>query len=127
MTVTVITVGLDHYDRQPGWDIPEAAESRARVEKLFVEHGAVAEDWTPSANSRDIATVLDKWTDRFTDSHIIYWVGHGEYSDDGYMAALADSTDPLSSSKRSTMITSNRRCVPGQQCGTLTSRTAGCY
>ena len=99
VTVTVITVGLDHYDRQPGWDIPEAAESRARVGKLFVEHGAVAEDWTPSANRRDIATVLDKWTDRFTDSHIIYWVGHGEYSDDGYMAALADSTDPLSSLK----------------------------
>ena len=96
MTVTVITVGLDRYARQPGWDIPEAAESRARVEKLFEEHGAVAEDWTPSANSRDITEVLDSWKDRFTDSHIIYWVGHGEYSDDGYMAALADSTDPLS-------------------------------
>jgi hypothetical protein len=99
VTVTVITVGLDHYTQQPRWDIPQAAQSRSRVEALFVEHGAVAEDWTLSANSREIADVLDKWKDRFTDSHIIYWVGHGEYSDDGYLAALADSNDPLSNLK----------------------------
>ena len=95
MTVNVITVGLDRYTMEPTWNIAPAADSRVKVEQLLAEHGAEPEDWTPRADIAHIATVLGEWSGSIEDSHLIYWVGHGEHSDDGYRLALADSKDPL--------------------------------
>ncbi len=99
MHVTFFSVGLARYPNNSSWDIPEAENSRAQVEKLFTRHAATAKDWTGSANSRDIGDFLETLRGGVEDCCIVYWVGHGEYSDDGYMAALADSTSPLSETR----------------------------
>ncbi|WP_280396996.1 hypothetical protein [Nocardia carnea] len=91
----LIGVGLGHYAGEPDWALEQAQDSRRRVEELFGRHGAVAEDWTAQAYWATIAPCLDRWAESSEHSSIIYWVGHGDYSDDGYRAALADSTGPL--------------------------------
>jgi hypothetical protein len=95
MTVSVITVGLHSYINEPTWKIQPAADSRVEVELLLRQHGATPEDWTSKANTTTLVSTLGNWTRQIEHSHVIYWVGHGEYSSDGYLAALADSFDPL--------------------------------
>lgn len=95
MNFNIISVGIAEYANNPDWTVTEAASSRERVEDLFLKHGATAEDWTHLATTGRIRSVLGEWTSRVGESHILYWTGHGEYSDYGYLAALADSPDPL--------------------------------
>jgi hypothetical protein len=91
MTTTAITVGLDTYTNT-AWHVAEARLSREIVEKLLVKHGAQPQDWTPRATNGEIRKVLREWSDMFSNSLVIYWVGHGAHSDDGYRVALADSS-----------------------------------
>jgi hypothetical protein len=91
----VVTVGLSRYRKVPAWDVQEAASSRTKIEKLFQDHGAVPEDWTAFATTTRLDARLDDWTSRADESFVVYWTGHGEYSGDGYLLALANSKKPL--------------------------------
>ncbi|MGY1969656.1 hypothetical protein ACW9HH_36005 [Nocardia gipuzkoensis] len=91
----VITIGLGTYSREPDWTVEQAAASRARIEELLTRHTATAEDWTFDATNARIRARLGEWSSTGQGSSVIYWVGHGEYADDRYYAALADSTHPL--------------------------------
>jgi hypothetical protein len=93
--VKLITVGLSDYSKMAGWKIEEAASSRAAIEGALRRHGIDVEDWTPQATTIGIRERLDSWVKHANESHIVYWVGHGEYSDFGYYLALADSDNPL--------------------------------
>ncbi|MFI7545690.1 hypothetical protein [Actinoplanes sp. NPDC049599] len=91
--VRLITVGLAEYPGQPTWTVPAAADSRRKVESLLGAHGAVTEDWTDRATSDKISKELKEWAKRGQESHIVYWTGHGEFTDDGYFLALADTEE----------------------------------
>jgi len=93
--IKLITVGLSDYSNVAGWQIEEAASSRTAIEDALRRHGIDVEDWTPQATRTGIGSRLDSWVKRPDESHIVYWVGHGEYSDFGYYLALADSDNPL--------------------------------
>lgn len=93
--IKLITVGLSDYSNVAGWKIEEAASSRTAIEYALRRHGIDVEDWTPQATTTGIGSRLDSWVKRADESHIVYWVGHGEYSDFGYYLALADSDNPL--------------------------------
>lgn len=93
--IQLITVGLGEYPNQPDWRVEEAAGCRARVETLLARHGIVTDDWTEHATTTSILTRFADWSEETGTSHVIYWVGHGEYSGFGYRLALADSSAPL--------------------------------
>ena len=93
--IRLITVGLSDYTKMAGWKIEEAASSRAAIELALRRHGIEVEDWTPQATTMGIGRRLECWAKRADESQIVYWVGHGEYSDHGYHLALADSYNPL--------------------------------
>jgi hypothetical protein len=93
--IKLITVGLSDYSNVAGWKIEEAASSRTAIEDALRRHGIDVEDWTPQATTTGIGSRLGSWVERADESHIVYWVGHGEYSDHGYYLALADSKNPL--------------------------------
>lgn len=93
--IKLITVGLGDYPNEPAWKVDAADDCRRRIEKLLTDHGVLAEDWTTHATRANLPGMLDDWTERTGSSHVLYWVGHGEYSDFGFRLALADSTAPL--------------------------------
>jgi hypothetical protein len=93
--VKLITVGISDYSRVAGWKIEEAASSRTAIADALRRHGICVEDWTPEATATGIGRQLESWVNQADESHIVYWVGHGEYSDFGYYLALADSDNPL--------------------------------
>jgi ABC-type uncharacterized transport system YnjBCD ATPase subunit len=93
--IKLITVGLSDYSNMPGWKIEEAASSRAAIEDALRRHGIAVEDWTSEATKTGIGQRLESWAKLADESQIVYWVGHGEYSDNGYHLALADSDSPL--------------------------------
>jgi ABC-type uncharacterized transport system YnjBCD ATPase subunit len=93
--IKLITVGLSEYSKMAGWKIEEAASSRTAIEDALRRHGVDVEDWTPQATTEGIRKRLESWGKQADESNIVYWVGHGEYSDFGYHLALADSDSPL--------------------------------
>jgi hypothetical protein len=97
VTVTAISAGPSRYAVTAWNDVDEAvAVSRTRVEQLLARHGAVPEAWTEDA--ADLSTIniaLGSWIKRSDESHIIYWIGHGEYDGNNYRLALANSSRPL--------------------------------
>ena len=93
--VRLITVGLATYPGEPSWLVPEASQSREEVEREFSAHGAACEDWTKLATTTTIGPCLERWTTRAVESHVVYWVGHGEYADGTYRLALSDTTSPM--------------------------------
>jgi len=93
--VRVITIGLGNYHAAPSWNVEEAEASREKVATLFAEHGASVADWTPKATTKKIPPSLETWTKTTDEATILYWIGHGQYSADGYILALADSCQPL--------------------------------
>jgi len=98
MKVAAIAAGPSKYSVQ-SWNNIEAAvkASRTKVEQLLSRYGAIPEDWTEdAADLNKINEVFGKWTKRAEESHIIYWVGHGEYDGNDYRLALANSGQPLS-------------------------------
>lgn len=95
MSLTAITVGIAVYPHQQSWALAEAANARQKVEHLFRHYGAQHENWTSRATRSEINVALEQWQDRIEESHIIYWIGHGEYDGEEYHAALADSTNPM--------------------------------
>src|SRR6476660_518164 len=90
----LVTFALGEYAKR-AWNVPQASECRRAVAELLQLHGAQVEDWTPRATRTDIDPALEEWVDRVEHPQVLYWVGHGEHSDDGYLIALADSTDHL--------------------------------
>lgn len=97
MTIAVITVGVDTYTEIPAWNIEEIRGIRDRIEQLFIERGAHPENW--SADAADLGLInkaLESWVARTSQSHIFYWIGHGEWDGNDYLLALADSSEPLS-------------------------------
>lgn len=93
--IKLITIGLSDYGKMAEWKIEEAASSRTAIEEALRRHGIDVEDWTPQATTTGIGKRLESWAEDADESSIVYWVGHGEVSDDGYHLALADSDTPL--------------------------------
>jgi hypothetical protein len=93
--IKLVTVGLSHYNRVSHWKIDQAADSRQAIEDAMGRHRIDVEDWTDQATTKKIGRRLNAWIRQADQSHIVYWVGHGEYSDFGYYLALADSDNPL--------------------------------
>ena len=90
----LFTIGLSHYVDDT-WTVNEAERSRVAVEHALLLHGADVEAWTPMATKAGLPAQLDTWSDQADMPCVMYWVGHGEYSDDEYWLALADSQPPL--------------------------------
>lgn len=90
----LVTVALAKYSN-PAWNVEKADECRLEVAKLLQRHGAQVEDWTHRANQDGITHALSEWSGRHDQAQVLYWVGHGEHSDDGYLIALADSKGDL--------------------------------
>jgi hypothetical protein len=98
MKVTAIAAGPRTYS-VASWNTvgADAEISRNKVEQLLAQHGAIPEDLTSEAKDlTSISEALGKWRMRVKESHIIYWVGHGEYDGNDYRLALANSGEPLS-------------------------------
>ena len=79
----LVTFALGEY-AEPAWNVPQASECRRAVAELLQLHGAQVEDWTPKATRTDINPALEEWVARVEHPQVLYWVGHGEHSDDGY-------------------------------------------
>ena len=98
--VRAITIGVGDYPNHPAWNVDVGPSVRLITSELEA-HGVVVEDWTdaavrkPGASGRAITDLLQELTAAGESSCLVYWTGHGEHSDDGYLAALADGTVPL--------------------------------
>jgi AAA ATPase domain len=90
----LITIGLSQY-ADPTWTVDEAELSRAAVEDALRPRGADVEGWTPTATKAGLPERFTTWSAEAATPCVVYWVGHGEYSDDEYWLALADSQPPL--------------------------------
>jgi ABC-type iron transport system FetAB ATPase subunit len=90
----LITVGLSEYaDRT--WTVKEAERSRVAVEGALLPRGAGVDEWTSAATKAGLREQFTTWSAEAPMPCVVYWVGHGEYSDDEYWLALADSQPPL--------------------------------
>jgi hypothetical protein len=90
----LVTIGLSQY-ADDTWTVNEAERSRATVERALLLRGADAEEWTERATKADLPRRLTTWSTQADTPCVVYWVGHGEYSDDEYWLALTDSQPPL--------------------------------
>jgi hypothetical protein len=90
----LVTIGLSRY-QDPTWTVDEAERSRAEVENALRPRGADVETWAPTATKADLPPRFTAWSAEGGEPCVVYWVGHGEYSDGEYWLALADSQPPL--------------------------------
>lgn len=90
----LITIGLSQY-ADPTWTVEAADRSRIAVEDALRPRGAAVEMWTTKATKADIREQFNAWSAEAGEPCVVYWVGHGEYSDREYWLALADSESPL--------------------------------
>ncbi len=95
----VVTVGVSTYPQQTEWNLNDdtlTASTRLVADEL-AHHGAMLQERSSAAQDLVSLNGLQKELVTPKVPCLWYWVGHGEYSDDGYFAALATSTEPLGS------------------------------
>jgi AAA ATPase domain len=90
----LITIGLTRY-ADPTWTVDEAERSRVAVEDVLRPRGADVEMWAPKATKAGLPPEFTAWSAEAGKPCVVYWVGHGEYSDGEYWLALTDSQPPL--------------------------------
>jgi hypothetical protein len=91
---SLITIALSEY-AEAAWRVEAAESSRKAIEEALGCRGASVQSWTPQATTQKLPGRFRTWADGTGLSTVLYWVGHGEYSDDEYWLALADSQSPL--------------------------------
>ena len=85
------------YPLQPSWDVP-VAEGAHRLADVLARWSAEVVDLSEQATRDRVRSALSKWSMERSVPTIVYWAGHAESSDRGYVQALSDSSgllDPI--------------------------------